>query len=54
MIKEGTRAYEEGRDHGFKYGMFDRNNPYNPNKMPEQFHEWDAGFTKGFQSKGWL
>ena len=54
MIQEGTVAYENGRNAGFKGGMFQRDNPYNPITAPKQFHEWEAGFTKGYQSREWL
>lgn len=54
MTREVSSAYEKGRAAGFKFGMFKRNNPYDPNTMPEQFQDWEAGFTKGYQEKGWL
>lgn len=54
MIKEGTAAYEKGRAAGFKFGMFNRKNPYDPVRMTEKFEEWEAGFTKGCQDKEWL
>lgn len=49
-----TRAYREGEEAGYKYGMFNRRNPYNPLRMPREFHEWEAGFSKGYQRKEWL
>lgn len=54
MIDTWTTAYEKGRAAGFKYGMFCRHNPYCPKVSRKQFEEWEAGFSKGYQERGWL
>lgn len=47
-----TKEYMEGRDWGFKYGMFENKNPYGPGTV--QFEDWDEGFKKGYQQREWL
>ncbi|UTC25418.1 hypothetical protein P7_228 [Pectobacterium phage vB_PcaM_P7_Pc] len=54
MINTHTVAFMKGEAAGYKFGMFRRYNPYNPNTMPSEFLEWEAGFTKGYQERGWL
>ncbi|BDU12148.1 hypothetical protein [Escherichia phage phiWec179] len=51
---ESKNAFDKGYAQGYKFGMFCRHNPYDPNKHPEQFQEWEEGFSKGYQDKGWL
>lgn len=54
MINTHTLAFMKGKVAGYKLGMFGRHNPYNINKMPSEFVEWEAGFREGYQERGWL
>lgn len=49
-----TTAYMKGKASGYKFGMFKRSNPYNPLTMKDQFNDWEEGFKKGYQERGWL
>lgn len=47
-----SKEYMEGRDFGFKHGMFENKNPYKPGT--EQFEDWNSGFNAGCKLKEWL
>ena len=47
-----SKEFAEGCDHGYRNGMFDNKNPYNPGT--KQFDDWEAGFKIGYQQRGWL
>lgn len=54
MISLESIAFKKGYTEGFKFGMFNKVNPYCPKTHKKEFEEWEDGFSKGYQAKGWL